>query len=841
VVGPACDRRSKQQILQEVDRNLGSPGTLIARQPAANPIPLENENPGDSDWLAGASAAPHELDIYLSTDSAFAGDTVSAKVSSETASSINVEVFRIGYYAGAGARRIWAGGPYPVQRQADCPVDSSTGRIECHWSETFSLRVEDDWVSGIYMVKIRGPDRTRRFVPMVVRDTRAAEMLFQPAFNTYQAYNDWGGQSLYVSDTMPQGRAYEVSLNRPYQSADGTADFTYWEYPLVRLLEKDGYDVTYGTNLDFSRFSDFVVGIGLFVHAGHDEYWTVIQRDQVDRAVASGEMSLAYFGANGCYWRVRTLDDRQGNPLRTIVSYKYNPEEDPIPGSTDLFRLPPNANPEDQLFGSMYTGYQVVPFPLLVQDTNHWLFEGAELRPGEVLTGILGYEVDRVFPSRPANTEVLMTGPIVTAQGTADQGNVVSRTFLPNQNTVFSAGAIFWSFGLTSDPSVVDDRFVRMTQNVLERGLRHRRPARTLPSPGSRRPNLPVVIADWAPSVQALAGAGIAGWVDGPGNEARFRKPTGLAVNASGQIIVADTGNHVIRLIDTDEQRTVTTIAGTGEPGEADNVPGAQAGFRSPDGVVVTADGTIYVSETESHVIRRIENNPPTWTVSTYAGILGGGYLDSDDPRMARFQNPAALALDAEENLYVAEIAGNRIRKIERATGHVTTFAGSSQGFADSATGTAARFYAPSGLVVAPSGEIYVMDAGNQFVRRIMPNGAHPVDTIAGVEGVPQLYGHVDGSGAVAQFRAGMGMAMARSGDIFIADSANFRIRRVNPGTDRASTTVRTIAGSGLAGTRLGSGDVADIPAPSGLVLAPNQHLIVSDPYNHFIREITLP
>jgi hypothetical protein len=86
-----------------------------------------------------------------------------------------------------------------------------------------------------------------------------------------------------------------------------------------------------------------------------------------------------------------------------------------------------------------------------------------------------------------------------------------------------------------------------------------------------------------------------------------------------------------------------------------------------------------------------------------------------------------------------------------------------------------------------------------------------------------------------------MGMAMARSGDIFIADSANFRIRRVNPGTDRASTTVRTIAGSGLAGTRLGSGDVADITAPSGLVLAPNQHLIVSDPYNHFIREITLP
>ena len=154
----------------------------------------------------------------------------------------------------------------------------------------------------------------------------------------------------------------------------------------------------------------------------------------------------------------------------------------------------------------------------------------------------------------------------------------------------------------------------------------------------------------------------------------------------------------------------------------------------------------------------------------------------------------------------------------------------------DSDLGTNASFAAPSAIPVASKGEIYVLDAYSQYLRRISPSGNHPVDTIAGAFG--QAVGLVDGAGSVARFRAQMGMALSSSGEILLADSANFRIRKIVPGSSAGSTRVYTIAGNGRRSIGLGPGDVAGIVAPSGLAIATNGRLLVSDSFDHVVRSI---
>jgi sugar lactone lactonase YvrE len=688
------------------------------------------------------------------------------------------------------------------------------------------------------------PEGFRRFAPFVVRDRRPAEIMFKSAFNTSQAYNRWGGESLYLdeSGSMPGGRAYEVSHNRPFSEADGAGETLYYEYPFVRFLERNGYDVTYSTNADFIRFSDLLNGIGLLAIAGHDEYCTVEERAQVDAALASGRTSLAYFSANGFFWRVRYADDRRGNPLRTIVCYKSDPHLDPIRNSTIRFRDPPNALPENQLFGIMYESWQQVRFPFVVGDPTHWLFEGTGLSAGDQLPNLIGTEFDRVYPEldTPADTRVITESPVVTEQGTASVSHAVERN-LPSGNIVFAVGTLTWSDGLNPDlPDTMDDRVAQMTRNVMERGLAHRRSRRPPGIAGAIRGRGPVIDGRWAPAVEAFAGiARRRGWADGPASACQFSGPTGLACLPSGQVLVADTNNHRIRLIDTDPQRTVRTIAGNGVAGFANGV-GAQAMFRKPNALAIAPDGAILVADSENHVVRRIENNSPNWTVTVYAGTPATAGFANGAALSARFIRPTGIALDRAGNLYVTEVGGNRVRMIRADSREVTTYAGTGAfGWRDAPSGVDAQFSAPSAVAVAPTGEVYVLDAYLQYLRRISPRDAHPVDTIAGSP--YSADGDTDGLGSQARFRAQLGMVvLSPSGEIILADSANFRIRKLIPGADAASTRVYTIAGSGRNGTRLGRGDEADIVAPTGLALAPNGTLIVSDSYNHVIRRIIL-
>ncbi|HVE82926.1 MAG TPA: N,N-dimethylformamidase beta subunit family domain-containing protein, partial [Myxococcales bacterium] len=588
-----------------------------------NPIPAENALPGEPAWAAGRSGSSGEVELYASADSAAAGDAVAVRVSTSVPSAVTAEVLRIGDYGGAGARRAWSGGPFQASRQAACPMDPVTGRVECRWPDAFSFTVGPDWVSGLYVVKVTRADGFRSFTPFVVRDDRAAELLYASALNTSQAYNGYGGESLYQdnSGTMPAGRAHEVSFERPFAASDGLGKVFWFEASLVRFLERHGYDVTYSTNLDFARFSALGLGVGAVVTGSQDEYWLTEERDQLDGLLERGNASLAFFGADGGYWRVRALPSSTGAPLRTLACYKSEPTADPIPYSTLRFRDQPDARPESLLFGVMYEGWQLVPFPLVVADPSHWLFEGTKVRAGDRFPGLVGYEYDRTFgDALPPGVSIPLASPVVSAEGVPSAAQAAER-IVPSGRLVFSAGTIWWSKALGDDPELRDGRVQRMTLNVLERALSHRRPARALPDLSSMTPPASQLDARWARSVAAFAGVpGTAGDADGPAAQATFHGPTGLAVTPLGEVVVADTVNNKVRLIGAGPGRAVSTIAGDGQLGLTDG-PAARSQLRHPTGVAVGPDGTIYVADSDNHCIRRIVRDPAAgWVVSTWAG-----------------------------------------------------------------------------------------------------------------------------------------------------------------------------------------------------------------------------
>lgn len=211
--------------------------------------------------------------------------------------------------------------------------------------------------------------------------------------------------------------------------------------------------------------------------------------------------------------------------------------------------------------------------------------------------------------------------------------------------------------------------------------------------------------------VSTLAGSGVAGFADAAGTSAKFNYPSGVAVDSTGNVYVADTTNHRVRkIIPTGD---VTTLAGTGVSGFADGA-GASAQFYSPAGVAIDSDGMVYVAESVGHHIRKIT---PGGVVSTLAGSGVSGFADGTG-MSAQFYNPIAVAVDSNKNVYVADSQNHRIRKVTTG-GVVTTPAGTGgSGFADGA-GASAQFSFPFGVAVDSSGAVYVADSNNNRIRII--------------------------------------------------------------------------------------------------------------------------
>ena len=284
--------------------------------------------------------------------------------------------------------------------------------------------------------------------------------------------------------------------------------------------------------------------------------------------------------------------------------------------------------------------------------------------------------------------------------------------------------------------------------------------------------------------VTTLAGSGNAGYIDGAGTLASFTQPTGLAVDASGNLFVADAGDNLIREINP--AGVVTTIAGSDTTGSVNGI-GTASSFFDPLGVSVDVHGNIYIADAGNNLIRLIGQGGQ---VSTFAGTLNTGTSTNLSP----FNNPSGVAVDGNGNVFVANYLNSTIMKITP-SGVVSTYAGvdtvkgSNNGPAPSAT-----FYYPNSVAVDAAGNVYVSDGVNNLIRKITPDGT--VSTLAG----SGLAGSADSTGTKASFNYPAGLAVDAAGNVYVADSNNNLIRKITP-----AGVVSTVAGSGLQGATNGT------------------------------------
>ncbi len=318
--------------------------------------------------------------------------------------------------------------------------------------------------------------------------------------------------------------------------------------------------------------------------------------------------------------------------------------------------------------------------------------------------------------------------------------------------------------------------------------------------------------------VSTVAGSDGSGFQDGMGSLAKFNYPCGLVLDADGNLFVSDYANHSIRQITP--QGMVSTFAGTGVAGANDGAR-QEATFNNPYGLAVDRDGNMYVGDAGNHRIRKISVDG---MVTTLAGKRKG--FSDGQGSLAMFAYPYGVTVDADNNVYVADSYNNRIRKIT-ADGSVSTLAGNgNDGFVDGIV-SQAEFYVPIGIAVDPQGNVYVGDEGNSSIRKITPDGQ--VTTLAG----NGKFSFSDGVGRNAEFNAPGALAIDESGNLYVADYLNNCIRMVSPFGE-----VQKIAGNLKKGFADGAASEAEFHYPYGIAIDRHGVVYVGDHYNHRIRRI---
>jgi len=326
--------------------------------------------------------------------------------------------------------------------------------------------------------------------------------------------------------------------------------------------------------------------------------------------------------------------------------------------------------------------------------------------------------------------------------------------------------------------------------------------------------------------VSTVAGTGAEGYRDGAGTTATFSLPVGIAVDSSGSVYVADVGNDMIRKITA--AGVVSRLAGLAGGGSTDgdngyNSSGPFPSFNEPTGVAVDSSGNVYVADKFNHKIRKIT---PAGVVST---IAGGGARGSADGvgTAATFDYPNGIAVDRNGVVYVSDTGTPKIRKITPA-GVVSTLAGTGVRGGSDGAGATATFYCPWGVAVDSSSNLYIADACNIKIRKITSAGV--VSTLAGTG----VSGSADGAGATAAFNTPAGVAVDARGNIYVADASNHNIRKITP-----AGVVSTIAGTGAIGNTDGPSSTATFNSPWGLAVDGSGNIYVADSSNNKIRKLT--
>jgi len=450
--------------------------------------------------LAHAADEPRPLYVegYASQLSYAPGEEATFHVSS-SAPRYTVEIARIG----ASREIVWKSGDLTG---AEHPVPENASSHGCGWPVAFKVPVAANWKSGYYVATLRAQDsggrysqRGRRtaesemyFVVRSAHPGRDTKILLQLATNTYNAYNNWGGFSLYAYNGRGKNQGSRVSFHRP-----GGSLFSRWEQQFVAWAERSGYVLDFAVNSDLEFRPELLQSYKLVLSVGHDEYWSAPMRDHLEAFIGRGG-NVAFFSGNSVCWQVRSEDNGQA-----LVCWKQNYHQDPVYATgqyatlTSLWSHHLIKRPENTMtgVGFLWGGYRKShgqfmdePAEFTVHRPEHWVFAGTDLKRGATFGGqdtIVGYECDGCeltwrdglpYPTgndgTPKNLTVLSTCPVRWHPNDAEwyekwekgrTGNAVMGLY-ERGGTVFTAGTTDWSHGLGKDATVD-----RITRNILDR------------------------------------------------------------------------------------------------------------------------------------------------------------------------------------------------------------------------------------------------------------------------------------------------------------------------------------------------------------------------------------
>jgi hypothetical protein len=461
-----------------------------------NPIAQENSKPGTVEWQLQYTRFDDPITLasyplnrqlrssaiegYVSKNSVLPGETIDLMVSMAPAGQFRLDVYRMGYYGGAGGRQMatlgpFKGGPQPM------PMMTIERLRECKWEKSATLAIPKEWPSGVYLGKLsRSEDYgAQSYVIFVIKEHRKADLLYQTSDLTSNAYNKWPGKNSLYDDGTPEvwytGPNVRVSFDRPYakycQVLDapgtvGSGSFLLWEHPMVYWLEQQGYDVTYCSNVDLHVDPGILTGAKAFLSVGHDEYWSRKMFQEALRARHEG-LSLAFLSGNTMFHEVIVYDSSvTGLPFRAYARKGYF------------------AGEEQKLMGvkSGPNGYG----DWVVTKPEHWIYEGLRLKAGDRIPGIIGWEYNWI-PADIPGLEVVATSPLTprNTEWAKDQQHHAVVYPCSKGNWVFNAGTIWWPEGLSCPPGHIPARVgdmagtfgvnplvQRITSNVLGRMIK---------------------------------------------------------------------------------------------------------------------------------------------------------------------------------------------------------------------------------------------------------------------------------------------------------------------------------------------------------------------------------
>ena len=503
-----------------------APAPGLADGPGCSPsrttgwLAAENRQDGDPLALPSGLVGAASVVGYADRSSASCGELVTVQLSGP-AQAVRLLAYRIGDYRGAGARVVWRSAPFRVAPQPTPSGAAYPHLVEPQWPLTTTVAVDGHWTPGFYLLvpvaaggtgsaggRALGPA-----IPLTVRDDdSSAPILFKASTLTWNAYDEWGGWSLYHGPTgsgavAAAARARVVSLHRPLIGS-GYGQMQFMDLPVVRQIERLGLDVSYTTDEDVDARPQSLLGHAEIVTGGHGEYWTRSMYDGLLQAAGAG-VNLVFLGANNLWWQARLeTSPVAARPDRMAVYRVYADDPvtrtDPLSSTTlwgpaPLFRDPAAVLGESHAAIGVHGGLQVIDAPA-------WFLAGSDLTSGSVLPGSVGNEAAgyNVRGQNPTTTQVLLAGVLRGARGPA----VVSSDYstMPSGAAVFAAGTTDWAcipMGGCSDvtpPATTATAVGILTRNVL---LTFSRPRAGLAHPST--PVVPFVAAQLMPRLAPAA------------------------------------------------------------------------------------------------------------------------------------------------------------------------------------------------------------------------------------------------------------------------------------------------------------------------------------------------